>query len=185
MKKLIMAMAVVATAAAVHASTFSWGLGSGSFDATKFKDATAYLFYSTGTTLSLPDTTGWDTKTSFSYADIKSANATELEGARADIQNGLFDGATSAANYGSLVPADVGLTSQKMVKFYMALISDDGKNVAIVTSVKQAMISTASTPASAKWTTSDVSVYTAVPEPTSGLLLLLGVAGLALRRRRA
>jgi len=28
-------------------------------------------------------------------------------------------------------------------------------------------------------------VYTAVPEPTSGLLLLLGVAGMALRRRRA
>lgn len=27
--------------------------------------------------------------------------------------------------------------------------------------------------------------YTAVPEPTSGLLMLLGVAGLALRRRRA
>lgn len=27
--------------------------------------------------------------------------------------------------------------------------------------------------------------YTAVPEPTSGLLLLLGVAGLAMRRRRA
>ena len=27
--------------------------------------------------------------------------------------------------------------------------------------------------------------YTAVPEPTSGLLLLLGVAGLALKRKRA
>ena len=27
--------------------------------------------------------------------------------------------------------------------------------------------------------------YTAVPEPTSGLLLLLGMAGLALRRKRA
>ena len=32
----------------------------------------------------------------------------------------------------------------------------------------------------ANWT-----AYSAVPEPTSGLLLLLGVAGLALRRRRA
>ena len=33
------------------------------------------------------------------------------------------------------------------------------------------------------WT--DGTIATAVPEPTSGLLLLLGVAGLALRRRRA
>jgi hypothetical protein len=29
------------------------------------------------------------------------------------------------------------------------------------------------------------SAYTAVPEPTSGLLLLLGMAGLALRRKQA
>ena len=33
--------------------------------------------------------------------------------------------------------------------------------------------------------TTKLNWYTAVPEPTSGLLLLLGVAGLALRRRRA
>ena len=32
---------------------------------------------------------------------------------------------------------------------------------------------------------SDWTTYSSVPEPTSGLLLLLGVAGLALRRRRA
>ena len=45
----------------------------------------------------------------------------------------------------------------------------------------RALSSTPMSPADAVW---KVSTFTAVPEPTSGLLLLLGVAGLALRRRR-
>ena len=44
------------------------------------------------------------------------------------------------------------------------------------------------TPISLNWTSNTSTPYTstgAVPEPTSGLLLLLGVAGMALKRKRA
>ena len=190
MKKLIMAVVVVAMAAAAHASTFTWGLTSGSsFDATKFASGTAYIFYgSNGATLSLPDTTAWAAKTIFAAADLQSSDASLLQ--TATIKNGLFvhsdESLANATEATEVKVADVGgSTTTKQTNFYMAIISDDGLNVALST-VQKKMIANATTVLPTTWTTGNITVYTAsaVPEPTSGLQLLLGVAGLALRRKQ-
>jgi hypothetical protein len=98
--------------------------------------------------------------------------------------------ATKTFNYGNDGDAN---------KFYMAII--DGENIYVSglvtgTGVQGKSVSVLVSAANSKlaateWTTGDTfskaGWYTAaaVPEPTSGLLLLLGVAGLALRRHRA
>lgn len=174
MKKLMIMLAAVCMAVAANASTFSWGI-SGALDATTFESGTAYLFYTSASTLSLPDTSSFATKTSFTQADITSSGVT-LYGTGAVVDGEFLSAAEDVKSLG-------GSTGVK--RFYMAVISDDGKNVAIVTSTKTARIMAATTAAAASWNSSQFATYTAVPEPTSGLLMLVGLAGLALRRRRA
>ena len=70
---------------------------------------------------------------------------------------------------------------------FVVAISEDGQNLAVANAAKTLNIRNVATPANATYVASNFTTYTAssVPEPTSGLLLLLGVAGMALRRRRA
>ena len=178
MKKLMIMLAAVCMAVAASATTFSWGIsGGGALDAETYAGGTAYLFYATGSSLAHPDTSSFATKTSFTQADITSTGAALFEtgtvGADGTFYTTLADNLTSIG----------GSTGAK--KFYMAVISDDGKSLALVTSTTTARIMAATTAQAAGWTTSKFAHYTAVPEPTSGLLMLVGLAGLALRRRRA
>ena len=72
-------------------------------------------------------------------------------------------------------------------KKYVFMSAATGDKVALDSAQTQGLAPTAAASTNFKGSTWDGSAgwYSVVPEPTSGLLLLLGVAGLALRRRRA
>ena len=169
MKKLMLAALVAIVAVCANANTLVWGVNAsmGSLDATMFANATAYLMYDT--TAGLPDTTGFDAKTSFAISDLTKGSAL----VSGDMTAGAFEG------------SDFVDTLSGRTYFYMAVISDDGKYLAISTTTKTASMGTGTGNTNLKWTPAQFTTYTAVPEPTSGLLMLVGLAGLALRRRRA
>ena len=187
MKKLLIVLGAVAIATVSQAASFSWKTQTGQAvyqagTSTKAGSVTAYLF----------------------NADVVSRAA--LVAAFIDTGKGLTDFASlsSKATSASGTIASTSFTASPLseettLTAYFAIISGD--NIFVSAEVSGAYQATSTTPlyfspstaskaAVTEWTTGTSSVataggwYTAVPEPTSGLLMLIGMAGLALRRRR-
>ena len=181
MKKLMMALAIVATAAVVQAASFDWKTG-----------ATGKI-YEAGTTTLLASGTAYifdaAANSQQSVLDAFSQSKTWTTGNLAS--KAVTSGAIAADTAN---PFTYG-TSGNSYDFYVVLV--DGDNIFISDTVpgaasdvgtkqvsfslktaSQLAASTSSTFTAGGW-------YSAVPEPTSGLLLLLGMAGLALRRKQA
>lgn len=172
MKKLIVAAAIAFAAAVSQASTVNWGL-TGNVDATTYASATAYLICVDN--LAKPSLTA-DTAAAWYKDNSSSLSSKALFSA--SVTDGAFD----------VVESKDEAIGRK--NYWLVIVADDEKNFAVSTTTKALNITTSALTVTAKWLassqmTSFATTSASVPEPTSGLMLLLGIAGLALKRKRA
>ena len=190
MKKLMIAAAIVCAAVVSQASSFVWGLGAGDYEGPNgerdaglgvYADAKAFLYLGTvGASETAFDLSGatllaeatFDS-TFYSYGNIDTENLSSSD-ALAKIDAGQAF---------SIVLVDKNVSSLADFQGNYVIVngtSGDPQAIPGATVVYYADLTDASTTVAA----SDWSAMGA-PEPTSGLLILIGMAGLALKRRRA
>ena len=179
MKKLFVLAIAIGMSLVVGASTVTWGAASATaIDSTKIATGTFYLMYAS-TAFDASKLTG------------ESFSASTLAAAGLDKTFDTFE--YSASNYKkqnkAITPTSTGVASGT-VTIYEVLISSDGKN--LVYGQSSMSLAASAGMNQNKVLSSSALTYVAagggsqgdIPEPTSGLLLLVGAGMLALRRKQ-
>lgn len=167
-------MALVVCALSAHATKVTWGLSTGTLDVTKITAGTMYLVYASDSTAI--DWTAFDGQTSFSASSITAAGFDKT------IDTFAYS-SSSISKTSTITPASSGVSGSQ--SFYVICINDTADYVAYSPTAQTAAISTSTMTLNKTQGASAFSYTQAAPEPTSGLLLLLGMAGLALKRKRS
>ena len=187
MKKLMIVAVAVAVAACAQAASFSWKTGAtgkvynpGTTDL--LGSATAYLFDASAVSQSSLVTAFAAGSLDLSAKDSLSSKAISSGAiASTTFTDGTAVGDTLTSYFATIITIDA--KDYLFISDAVSASGQEGKTNTIQFNAKAAS-QAAALDAAGGYSTGGW--YTAsVPEPTSGLLMLLGMAGLALRRRRA
>ena len=187
MKKLLIMAAAAVSAVAVHAATVSWTITNVAYDSTPAA-GTAYVFFVAGSTADTSWVAALDGKAG---ADVASAVTSHAAAISYTPNNAGTYSYTTGQGFTPQSNSALGLTGGTQYTAYAVIFDTtdiaDGSHF-MVTGTRTATTfddSSSSNRAFAIGSQASATWYTVAPEPTSGLLMLIGMAGLALRRRRA
>jgi len=191
MKKLMIALAVVAIGVAANAASYSWSAssgrlfdGQGSASANRYA-GTGYLFNAAAIDQAAI-LSAFTSAAGIADTLTSALSQNTFSAGRANISNS-FSGPDSAFNAYFVVLGKDGDGNDAIYISDIAVADYQAVGEGSVTFGQQNAYSSAGFNDASKGFSSAgwYSSAAAVPEPTSGLLMLLGMAGLALRRRRA
>lgn len=189
MKKALVAVALGVVACTVHAATLNWAITNIKTPADSTVAGSGYMSYLFMTAQTVSSTTG----DNFGVANttVDAAIAALTAGTFADYAS-TYAAASKAATAAGLVTGATGYyanfnAGDALSAFAVIIDAGSPANVQhyIVTPTMSTSWTSGTGAKQLNFGTQASATWTAVPEPTSGLLMLLGMAGLALRRRRA
>ncbi len=195
MKKLLITIAALAIGLSLNAASYHWGLQSYDYlgpDGSGYDADLGGNFYSGGTAFLYLGTVAYDNgfvtdgTTYLGYAGYNEdifAYGTDNADVTTLPSNAAVDAAGGQAYSIVFVDANVTSLDDPNIENYLIITgtSENGYDPGTETSYAQ-MVNYDATPGSGTYTWAPAE---AIPEPTSGLLMLVGLAGLALRRKRA
>lgn len=181
MKKIMLTAAIVCAAVMSYGAAVEWGAGTITrFDGeTANKDVSGYLFQITASEYASYSAMDAETLSKTIYADYKDSLASAVVTGTASKKGALtlegIDATAGTPVYAAVLYVD-GVDSS-YVMGNVASVTWGGVGTPGVGELANMKLGDTASAGATAWA--------AVPEPTSGLLMLVGLAGLALRRRRA